>query len=80
VDYEFRIKVAEKELAHLHEMQKLFAAHQDTHDTSITALGGRMDRVEANLEATSELLRETATKLAELIQALRGGERNGHAG
>jgi hypothetical protein len=80
MDYEFRIKVAERELAHLREMQKLTEAHQDTHDMSIAALGGRMDRVEANLETTSELLRETAKKLAELILALRGGSGNGHAG
>ena len=86
MDYEFRIKVAEEELAHLRKMQLLMQAHQDSHDKSIMALGSRMDRAEADLAEAAATLKETnatvlligqklsevGTSLSELIQALRG--------
>lgn len=85
MDYEWRIQIAEKELAHLREMQTLAHAHQDTTDQNVHILGNRMDRVEAdlaetaaNLKEASNLAKVTQQKLTELINALHGGQRNGH--
>jgi hypothetical protein len=47
MDYEFRILVAEKELAHLREMQKLNAGRLDVADT-------RLDRIQELVLKTAE--------------------------
>lgn len=86
MDYEFRIKLAEKELAHLREMQVLMQEHQGAHDASFTVVSSRMDRTEANLEklaalqvVTEQKLQNVADKLENLIDVLVRGQRNGHA-
>jgi hypothetical protein len=50
MDYEYRIRLAEKELAHYREMQTILRSHQDAHDRSIEGLKTIQQRTEANLE------------------------------
>jgi hypothetical protein len=80
MDYEFRILVAEKELAHLREMHALMRSHIDAHDASFTAAIGRFDRIETNLEKLSLLQIQTEQKLQGLIDALVREHSNGHNG
>ncbi len=86
MDYEFHIQLAEKELAHLREMQPLMRSHQEAHDRSFTVVGSRLDRIEENLENVTSVLKElslaqaaTEQKLQGLIEILTRGERNGRA-
>lgn len=77
MDYEFRIKIAEKELAHLKEMQALFRAHQDALDVSIGALSTVTERIEANLERLTAAQLLTEQKLQNLIDILVREHGNG---
>jgi hypothetical protein len=59
VDYEYRILLAEKELAHLREMQQLREQHHDTPDL-------RLDKIQ-------KILHETTAAIASLAaQAITG--------
>jgi hypothetical protein len=78
VDYEFQIRLAEKELTHLREMQAIMRSHQDAHDQSLAVLGSRMDRIEDNLEKVTVLQAVTEQKLQSLIDLLVREHRNGH--
>jgi hypothetical protein len=87
VDYEFSIELCEKELIHLREMQALMRAHVDTHDASFSAVGGRMDRIETNLERievtvgqVAEMQKVTEQKLQGLIDTLAREHSNGGSG
>ena len=51
MDYEFKITVLEKELAHYREMQALQQAHLDAHDSTLGSLVQIAQRTERNLEA-----------------------------
>jgi hypothetical protein len=88
MDYEYRIKIAERELAHLREMQALHTAHMDVTDKAIEACGTIMERVESNLEkltlaqlvteqklaALAEIRTRTEERLQSLIEVLLRGE------
>ena len=85
MDYEFRILLAEKELAHLREMHGLMRTHIDVHDTGFKAAEERFERIEGNLERTNTTLAETALlqkvteqKLQSLIDLLVREHSNGH--
>jgi septation ring formation regulator EzrA len=78
VDYEFQIRLAEKELAHLREMQAIMRSHQDAHDQSLSVIGSRLDRIEDNLEKVTALQAVTEQKLQGLIDLLVREHRNGH--
>jgi hypothetical protein len=87
VDYEFSIKLCEKELIHLREMQALKRAHVDAHDATFDAAAGRMDRIETNLERTeatagqvAEMQKVTEQKLQGLIEVLAREHSYGRAG
>jgi len=87
VDYEFSIKLCEKELIHLREMQALMRAPIDTHDASFSTVGGRMDRIETNLERievtvgqVAEMQKVTEQKLQGLIDTLAREHSNGRSG
>jgi hypothetical protein len=84
MDYEWSIKVHERELAHLREMQALTRAHMDTHDTSFQVVGDRMERIETSLELTQATVREVAEmqkvteqKMQSLIDILAREHSNG---
>ncbi len=62
MDYEFKIKVLEKELAHFREMQALFQSHEEAHDTSIDSV---LERVEKNLDRLSAAQLITEQKITE---------------
>jgi chromosome segregation ATPase len=69
MNYEWRIFTLERELAHLKEMQALTRSHMEAHDASFQAVGNRMDRIEATLEALTD-------KLDKLVDVL-GDHSNG---
>jgi chromosome segregation ATPase len=70
VDYEFRIKVAERELAHLREMQALTQAHLDAHDKSFNAVEARFERIDAYLEKIAQAQVRTEANLVVLTDRL----------
>jgi predicted transcriptional regulator len=85
MDYEFRIQVAEKELAHLREMQRLMRSNLDAHDASFDAAIKRFERIEANLESVSAMQKTLSTaqlvteqKMQGLIDLLVREHANGH--
>ncbi len=85
MDYEFRIKLAETELAHLREMHALTRLHLDGHDRSIEEIASRTGRIEANLEKLTEAQLVTEVQmqalqigLKSLIDAIAREHRNGH--
>jgi multidrug resistance efflux pump len=83
-DYEWQIRMLEKDLAHAKEMQALARARMDAHDTSIAAVEGTLNRIGEKLDRTAALQQETAEtvkvlagSLERLIAALAPGG-NGH--
>lgn len=66
MDYEFRIVVAERELAHLREMQQLTRSHLDAHDRSVEAALQRFERIEGYLEQTAQAQARTEANLAHM--------------
>ena len=70
MDYEYRIQLAEKELAHYREMQTILRSHQDAHDRSIEGLKTIQQRTEANLEKLSVAQLVTEARLESLGKAL----------
>lgn len=92
IDYEWQIRMLEKDLAHAKEMQALARVRMDAHDTSIGAIEGYLGRIAAAQAATDEKLAQLAAGHAQLaagqaeLQAIvktfidslrRGG--NGHS-
>jgi septal ring factor EnvC (AmiA/AmiB activator) len=84
MDYDFRIKLAEKELAHLQEMQQIARERQDTTDSAIVSIKTILERTEKNIEALSEGLvqlqvsqAKTEKMLQDLIAALLREHPNG---
>jgi hypothetical protein len=88
MDYEFRIKQAELDLAHLKDLQQLQRLHLDTNDSRLEALETIIERTTANVERTSANLDiltvqqgKLEAKIDQLVDALlRGQARNGGAG
>jgi hypothetical protein len=85
VDYEFRIKLLERETAHLKEMQEISRDRHDTHDERLTLiqqiLGAVSSRIQEVVEVQNQLAvdqRVTEQKLQQLIDVLLGGQQNGH--
>jgi hypothetical protein len=77
MDYEFRILLAERELAHLKEMQALQRAHLDTHDRSFEAAGERLNRIESLLEQTAQSQVRTQKMLEDFVAILARSHGNG---
>ena len=69
MDYEFSIRVLEKELAHQREMQALLRAHVDAHDRTFDMVASSLQRAVSNLEKTNEALSQLATAYAQLAAA-----------
>lgn len=87
IDYEYRITVAEKELAHLREMQALARAHREAHDQPFAAVATRMERIEDNLDKATAILKDlsvaqkvTEQKFQGLIDILVREHSNGKLG
>ena len=80
MNYEYRILLAEKELAHLREMQAIMQSHQDTHDQGFVAVASRLDRIEENLDRLVAAQLVTEQKLQGLIDILTREHSNGHKG
>ena len=92
MDYDFRITVLEKELAHAREMQALTRSRVDAHDTGFAhvkdALSGtseRLDRIESLLEQVAGNLniltgdvKMLAGNVDALVAALLRQHPNGH--
>lgn len=85
MDYEFRIQLAERELAHLKELQQMQRSHLDTHDQSIEAIHGNLallisanNATAQNLESLTARVDTLATKIDTLVDALLRQPRNGH--
>lgn len=92
MDYEYRILLLEKDLAHAREMQQIMRGRMDTHDTGFEHLKNgmidareRLDRIEINVEAIStkmDALTDNVNKLTNtvnsLVTALLREHPNGH--
>ena len=89
MDYEFRIKHAELELAHLREMQALHGSRLDAHDQWIEAARAWFDRVMETINRTSAnldlltirqmTLEEKIDRLIESMLRSRNGGPGGQA-
>jgi len=85
VDYEFRIKLLEKETAHLKEMQEISRERHDTSEERLTLmqeiLGAVTSRIQEVVEVQNQLAvdqRVTEQKLQQLIDLMIRGQQNGH--
>lgn len=72
MDYEFQIRLAEKELAHLKEMQAIMRSHIDAHDASFQVMSERFERIEANLEKITTSQVRTELNLAGIAEKFNG--------
>lgn len=63
MDFDFRIRLLEKELAHYREMQDLVRARLDTHDHGIEALVDAQIRLTKSQERTDETVKTLAEDL-----------------
>jgi outer membrane protein TolC len=79
MDYEFHILMAEKELAHLRQMQALTQSHVEAHDNSFEAVERRFERIDGYLEQiaanqarTEANLARTEANLAALSEKFNG--------
>lgn len=72
MDYEFHILLAEKELAHLREMQALTRSHVEAHDGSCKAVEARFERIDGYLEQIAVNLARTEVNLAALSEKFNG--------
>jgi hypothetical protein len=84
MDYEWRIKLAERELAHLKELQGITRAHFDVTGQARETFGTTLERIEDNLEKLSAGVRQlqaaqlvTEQKLQNLIEILAREHANG---
>jgi hypothetical protein len=87
MDFEFKIRMLDKELAHYREMQELMRSRLDTHDSGIDAIVETFARAASIQEQTNEtvktlagdlkILADTvgvlAQKVTGLIDAMRAG-------
>jgi hypothetical protein len=71
VNYEFRIQLLEKDLAHYREMQALVRERLDTVNRFAKQANERLDRIEAALEKLVEAQTHTQQILAAFIESLR---------
>jgi chromosome segregation ATPase len=92
MDYEWKILMLDKEVAHLREMKDLGRGRMDAHGASIEALHGYLNAIAGNLKETTESLSKTAVtveaistrveslsvKLDALVEALLREHPNGH--
>ena len=85
MDYEFRIKLLEKETAHLKEMQEISRERHDTSEERLTLmqeiLGAVTSRIQEVVEVQNQLAvdqRVTEQKLQQLIDLMIRGQQNGH--
>jgi len=68
MDFDWRIRMLDKELAHYREMQELMRSRLDTHDNSIEAIVDALVRAATSQEQTNE----TVKTLAETVKTLAG--------
>jgi len=81
MDYEFRIKQAELELAHLRELQQLHRERQDAHESSLNSLQAIVERTAENLDILTVQTGKLEAKIDQLVDALlHGRARNGDHG
>jgi hypothetical protein len=85
MDFEWKIRMLEKQLAHYHEMQELMPSRLDTHDNRLEAIIDTLARagkiqeqtnqtvktLAADLKMLSETVGVLAQKVSGLIDALR---------
>jgi hypothetical protein len=79
MDYEFRIKLAEKELAHLREMHDLHRNRMDANEQGFESLRAIVERTAANLDVLTVQVSRLEAKIDTLVDALLRG-RNGEGG
>jgi hypothetical protein len=81
MDYEFRIKQAEIELAHLRELQQLHRGRMDAQEGHLDALQNIVQQTAANLDVLTIQTGKLEIKIDQLVDALlRGQARNGGHG
>ena len=87
MDYEFRIKQAELELAHLREMQQIGRERMDSQDRWLEAMQTVIERTAANLDLLTvqtgklaEKLDNLEGKVDQLVKALLGSRNGGRSG
>jgi len=88
MDYEFRIKQAELELAHLRQLQQLHRGRMDAQESSLTSLHTIVERTAVNLDALTiqvgkltEQHAKLESRIDQLVDALLHGKgRNGDHG
>jgi archaellum component FlaC len=71
MDFDFRIRLLEKELAHYREMQDLVRARLDTHDNSIEAIADALVRLTKSQEQTNESVKTVAESIKTLAGDLK---------
>lgn len=79
MDYEYRILLAEKELAHLKEMQKLLGQHQDTTDLRLAKIQEMLHDAIAAITSLTAQVAATSADLQTLVKALGWQHPNGHS-
>ena len=80
MDYDFRIKLAERELEHLKEMQELQRLRQDAADNRLDKMQDVVDGILRSIAELRDVQLETQVQLQSLIQALSREHGNGHRG
>jgi predicted nucleic acid-binding Zn-ribbon protein len=70
-DLEYRIKIAERELAHLRELYDIQQSHIGAHDASLHAIDQRFERIEADLATAAANLKEVSAGLKEVSSGLK---------
>lgn len=82
MDYELRIAMAERELAHLKEMQKLEQARLDAHDTSLAAFQARhaqaVEDHDREMKELRAIVMEIGVMLKNFIASMQGETKNGN--
>jgi chromosome segregation ATPase len=87
MEFEWKIRMLDKELAHYREMQELMRSRLDTHDNSIEAIVEAFARAATSQEQTNEIVKTLAgdlkiladtvavlaQKVTGLIDAMRAG-------
>jgi hypothetical protein len=85
IDYEFKIRLLEKDLQHYREMQALMRERMDTHQLNfdhiaagLIGAGERLARIEAIVEATTANINTLSAKIDKLVDAMLRNNPNGH--
>lgn len=80
MDYEFRIKQAEADLAHLQTLQALSRGRLDAHDSSLESLTTITRQTAVNLDVLTVQVGRLEVKIDKLVDALLHNQtRNGGA-